>query len=582
MKRLHFRSGLQFAPRTTRAAWLALMLLAWARVPAEVMPPTPVGNLPEKPMVAQFSDGTLAGVLLQREGTQQFIAARFSSDNGDTWTSASRLFEIPEAEGLVEGYMIMIDRGDNFHCFYLNNPNKKPAAPGGEAERPPVGSLGQPRLDIWHAVSSDRGATWTTPRCIWEGYTGALNSIIQLKSGRILVPFSLLTDRSWWNRDDGPFNFSFNGQYDCTLVYSDDDGATWHESPARLSVVVPDIVSAYGAVEPVVLELKDGRVWMLIRTQMGRFYESFSEDGVEWSAPRPTQIVSSDSPAGLVRLTDGRIVLFWNKCQRFPYAYGGRHVLHAAISDDEGRTWRGHREVARDPLNDQPPPAGGDFGTAYPFPIATLDGKAIYYTGQGEGRVDVMRLDPDWLLERSAVADYSTGLTEWSTFGTKGVSVETGSSDAPDKHLKITRPDADWAAGAVWNFPLGARGELTFDLLLPEGSRGATILLADHFSPPFDAEDEFYSLFNLNIGADGTVGNSQLAHGNWHTLRMNWDVARRECVVQVDGQEAAVLPLRHEAQGVCYIRFKTAGDDPDPAGLRVGPVKATLAADDRP
>ena len=52
--------------------------------------------------------------------------------------------------------------------------------------------------------------------------------------------------------------------------------------------------------------------------------------------------------AGLVRLPDGRMVLLWNECMRYTYAHGGRHVLHGAISDDDGTSWRGLREVARE------------------------------------------------------------------------------------------------------------------------------------------------------------------------------------------------------------------------------------------
>jgi len=167
-----------------------------------------------------------------------------------------------------------------------------------------------------------RRETWRDPQRIWQGYTGALNSVIQLRSGRILLPFSYRTPRTWRNRGKGLDTFTFRGPFDCTLVYSDDNGDSWHLSSSSLKVTTPDIVSAYGAVEPVVLELDDGRVWMLIRTQLGRFYESYSGDGATWSEPRPTRILSSDSPAGLVRLTGGRIVLFWNKCLRFPYAYG--------------------------------------------------------------------------------------------------------------------------------------------------------------------------------------------------------------------------------------------------------------------
>ena len=40
-----------------------------------------------------------------------------------------------------------------------------------------------------------------------------------------------------------------------------------------------------GGAEPSLLELKDGRVWMTIRTQNGWLYESFSDDGIRWTEP---------------------------------------------------------------------------------------------------------------------------------------------------------------------------------------------------------------------------------------------------------------------------------------------------------
>jgi hypothetical protein len=110
--------------------------------------------------------------------------------------------------------------------------------------------------------------------------------------------------------------------------------------------------------------VKGGRVWNLVRVQWGSFYESFSGDGSRFSEPQPAALVNSDSPAGLTRTDDGRLVLLWNNCQRYSYALGGRQVLHAAVSEDEGKTWIGYREVMRAPKADEPPPPGGDFGTA--------------------------------------------------------------------------------------------------------------------------------------------------------------------------------------------------------------------------
>ena len=142
--------------------------------------------------------------------------------------------------------------------------------------------------------------------------------MLQLRDGRILLPFSYSIPARWNNRGRTLADFSYRGYYRSTVLFSDDLGATWNTGPQSLPVPVPDISYAYGAVEPVAIELADGRVWMLIRTQMGRFYEAFSRDGLRWSDPRPTRLLSSDSPAGLVRLADGRLVLLWNNCLRFP------------------------------------------------------------------------------------------------------------------------------------------------------------------------------------------------------------------------------------------------------------------------
>src|SRR5439155_800553 len=147
------------------------------------------------------------------------------------------------------------------------------------------------------------------------------------------------------------------GIWESTTYYSDDEGVSWRRSPVVLTVPVPiDYPGRHpGACEPVVLELQDGRVWMLIRNQTGHLYESFSPDGVEWSAPRPTRFPSSDSPASVVRLPGGEIVVVWNNCQApaprgGAFIYTGRDALHAALSPDEGKTWLGYREVYRDPL----------------------------------------------------------------------------------------------------------------------------------------------------------------------------------------------------------------------------------------
>jgi len=538
-----------------------------------IMKPILLADFDQRPIISQLPDGTLMAFFMRAVDDVQQTTARLSDDNGYSWGEEETLFKLPKEPGGWGGLESLVDRDGEIHLFFLNDA-KTGIIRTGEEQRV---SMSQRRLDIWHVKSEGGGKKWQPPKCIWQGYTGALNSVIQLRNGRILLPFSYLTTRTWGNRGEGLDAFTFRGKFNCTLVYSDDSGDTWHLSPAELRVATPDIIAAYGAVEPVVLELKDGRVWMLIRTQLGRFYESFSKDGAVWSVPQPTSLLSSDSPAGLVRLGDGRIVLFWNNCLRFPYAHGGRHVLHAAISEDEGRTWHGVREVARDPLYHEPPPPRGDHGTAYPFPMLAKDGKVIFTTGQGPGRHLCVLLDPDWLYETHQKDDFSAGLGHWSFFGTKGVEVISHPEKEDAQVLSIRKTDIDWPSAAVWNFPSAVKGHLRLKLLLQPGFNGVVMGITDHFSVPFDQEDIFYNLFNLQINPGGQItGGIKLATNRWHTMEFNWDCAEYKCNVSLDGRLIRTLPQLRDSGGACYLRLRSTAERTDDSGLLVEYVEANL------
>ncbi len=172
-------------------------------------------------------------------------------------------------------------------------------------------------------------------------YTGASNCAFQLRSGRIIVPVSGLSDRRV-------------GAFVSLAPFSDDDGKTWNRPAEQITIATgaPDWYES-GAVEPAGIELTDGRVWLLLRWQDGYQWETFSEDGgIHWSPPRHTRFVSNQSPMAILRLKDGRLMLVWNNCGaegmgKVHWGNAERAVMAAALSQDEGRTWRGYREVAR-------------------------------------------------------------------------------------------------------------------------------------------------------------------------------------------------------------------------------------------
>lgn len=547
------------------------------------LPPTVVNRTDEFYKPALLKDGRLIAVALPKVNGIQEGDAIYSSDNGHTWSSPKKLFTLPREAGTFGYFDFLVDRDGELHFFFLLDPSTattKGAKPTQKEEE----------LDIWYLKSTAGMTNWVGPKQIWHGRGGDLLSVIQLRSGRLLLPISYRMHRNWSNRGSGFDAYTYSGEFDSSAMYSDDDGETWHQSPSVLKTPTPDITTIEGAVEPVAIQLKDGRVWMLIRSQMGRFYESYSnDDGKTFSPARPTSLISSDSPAGLVRLPDGRMVMILNRNLRFPYAYGGRHVLQAAISDDDGRTWRGYREIVRDPLRQAPPPAGGDFGPAYSYPAVTRDGKVVFTlaceteTRNADPNTEpgfvakqqrhMFLLDPAWLEQTSQRTDFSAGVDDWSIFGVHGVELVPDPNKPGAQVLSVRKTDAGWPASAVWNFPMGVSGHLRLRLMLKPGFGGAQIGLTDHYSVPYDPEDSFYNRYNLRIGPNGRLKNGETLEANrWYDVDLNWDTVARAARVSIDGRQVEVLPLLHESDGICYVRLKSTSSDTDPAGFLVGSV----------
>ena len=104
------------------------------------------------------------------------------------------------------------------------------------------------------------------------------------------------------------------------------------------------------------VELKDGSILLWIRTNAGCQFMSRSADrGETWSAPQPSWLRAPTSPATIKRLPTGDLLVVWNDHEsRFDLKRNGgwdgkRTPLSAAISSDEGKTWRGAKVIESDP-----------------------------------------------------------------------------------------------------------------------------------------------------------------------------------------------------------------------------------------
>jgi hypothetical protein len=444
-------------------------------------------------------------------------------------------------------------------------------------------------LDVWHQRTVNGRTKWLEPNIVYEGYCGAIMDFKQLKSGRLVAPFA------WWvpNRPVAPPI----GANLCTTFHSDDGGKTWTKSDSDVSSpCYPGFVgNNYGADEPSVVELNDGRLWMLMRTQTGFLYESFSQDeGQTWSEGQPSRFAGSSSPPVVWRIPDGRLLVLWNNCESPPAhegkgVYVNRDALHAALSDDEGATWRGFREVYRDPHENETPPHT-DHGSGYPTVPVLIDGRVVFLAGQGEGRRNLVSLDPDWLTLTHHEDDFSDGLKQWIAFKTigpaerylrarmEGPQLIQHPSKSGAKALRIAKPDEHPADGALWNFPNGVEGKLKLRILLNEGFGGASVSLCDRSFKPTDDHSERLAIFSMPISPGGGIGKeTSMALGQWHTIEFAWAVGKH-CEVSING-----TPTFHMAQqnytgnGVNYLHLRSKATEIDEGGFLIESVSVDIA-----
>jgi sialidase-1 len=159
-----------------------------------------------------------------------------------------------------------------------------------------------------------------------------------LSTGRLVCPIA-------WTDDV----FNPGGGHFVSLCYlSDDGGRAWRRSADQIDQ------PQRGAMEPEVVELAGGKLLMIIRTQHGKIATSLSADGGDhWSSPGELPVRAPESPATIRRIpATGDLLLVWNNAYTAGAGHGGpRTPLTAAISSDDGQTWRHIRNLEDDPAH---------------------------------------------------------------------------------------------------------------------------------------------------------------------------------------------------------------------------------------
>ncbi len=262
--------------------------------------------------IVELADGSLlfAVTEFQDSGSdfaKAHIVGRVSNDGGQTWSEPR---ELQKNTGGMNVMSVTLRRvGSDIAMFYLQKNDVND-------------------LDMFVRFSKDEAKTFGDATLVTanSGYHVINNDrVTQLSSGRLLVPAASTPDVKKVNH------------FVSHCYISDDGGKTWRNGKGHVDA------PKRGAMEPEVVELNDGRILMIMRTQLGYIGKSYSSDGGEtWSKLESLGVRAPEAPSTLRRIpSTGDLVLIFNDTFTPGAGHGGKRTpLTVAISSDDGMTWK--------------------------------------------------------------------------------------------------------------------------------------------------------------------------------------------------------------------------------------------------
>ncbi len=311
------------------------------------------------------------------------------------------------------------------------------------------------RAGNWSIRCDDPDAAepkWTPPVRITDGRT--LNKPTVLSNGDWLLPVSLWTrDRMGGVGVDKGAYKDLDGIRMANCYASKDQGKTWTR---RGGVIFPRTDFD----EHMIVERKDGSLWMLARTIDGISESTSSDLGVTWSEPKPSAILNASARFFIRRLASGNLILVKNGPLnlRLP----NRSHLCAFLSKDDGKSW-GEGLLIDDRAS-----------VSYPDGFQAPDGEIhLLYDWNRHTDAEILHTK----FRESDFAAHATPV--W--IPKKSVVNKAGAPELP----KSIKPDAKWTAQAIEDAKLDfksiayegvAPNQLVCDTTLRELPDGSWIL----------------------------------------------------------------------------------------------------------
>jgi hypothetical protein len=233
------------------------------------------------------------------ESTRNYQVLTTSDDDGQTWSEVKMMI-LPRQGVRAMSATLWIDPQGRMWVFW------------GQSFGAQDGRYG-----VWAVVTGEPDSTdpnWSQPRRLGDGIM--LNKPTVLKNGDWLLTSSV------WKSENS------------IRVYASTDQGKTFELRGTANVLPAE---ARGPDEPMIVQRKDGSLWMMVRSR--GIAETFSQDGGKtWTPVKRSSLRHPTARFFLRRLKSGNLLLV----KHGPLDERvGRTDLMAFVSDDDGQTWKG-------------------------------------------------------------------------------------------------------------------------------------------------------------------------------------------------------------------------------------------------
>lgn len=293
------------------------------------------------------------------EDVNNYVVLATSDDKGNSWKET--VIIDPDQEGPVRAFdpELWIDPTGKLWVFWAQSIDHDGTVAG-----------------VW-AITTNypevENPDWTATRRLTNGIM--MCKPLVLSTGEWILPASTwrLTDNS------------------AKIIVSLDNGNTWTEKGA---VNIPKDVRSFD--EHMIVEKKNGDIWMLVRTKYGIGESVSSDGGYTWSPLVPSKIQHPAARFFIRRLNSGNLLLVKHGPINMKT---GRSHLMAFVSKDDGYSW------SHGLLLDERP------GVSYPDGQQTIDGM-IYITYDFNRTKEQMILMTSFTEEDIFDNDYDSKIIE--------------------------------------------------------------------------------------------------------------------------------------------------------------------------